>query len=127
MSSISTLISKVTALTNALNSLITKAKGVTALSAVSTPLGITDLVVVNQSGVDKKAEVQDFTGSGATYIPYQTPFIFKASGNSLSTLESGDMVIRWWNTTEFWSLARYNGGTTTLKSSYTIISPIEDL
>lgn len=124
---LSSLISRVTALTNAVNSIALKAKIISELPSATTPLDSADLFHVSQSGVDKKVAFSDVGGTPAApgKIQYGSFMIYGASGNGLSTLQSGDMVSGWWSTTEFWSLARYNGGDTGVKTNYTVINSTE--
>lgn len=54
--------------------------------------------------------------------------IIKKPGNEdVNILEIGDMVSGWWSGVEFWANAQYLGGLITAKTSYKIITPIEDL
>lgn len=127
MSLISTLISRVTALTNAVNSIAIKAKLITELPSATTPLDNADLFHVSQSGVSKKVPFSDIGGTPPApgKIQYGSFMIYGASGNGLTILQSGDMVQGWWSTTEYWSLARYNGGDVGVKTNYTVINPTE--
>jgi len=129
MSLISTLISRVTALTNAVNSIAVKAKLISELPDATTPLDSADYFMVSQSGVSRKVPFSNVAGSPASLekIQYGNFLIFGASGNGLTTLQSGDLIQGWWSTTEFWILAKYNGGDDTLRTSYTIINSTEGL
>jgi len=125
-----TLISKVNQLTTLVNSIMTNAKKIGDLPDAATPLNAADYIHLSQSGNSVKAPLSTLpsTGTGSFILPYQQAFIYKASGNiNNETLEVGDLVTRWWNATEYWHLARYDGGTTTLRASYTIITSTEDL
>lgn len=51
--------------------------------------------------------------------------IIKAPGNILQTLEIGDGRRGFWDATEYWRFAIYNGGTDTLKASHTIYDYFE--
>ena len=126
---IQTLISKVNALTVLVNSISTNAKKIDDLPGATTPLSGTDYFHIAQGGVSYKVAASEVGGGGTSsnIISYQTPIIWKGSGNSGLSLEVGDGVTRWWSATEFWKLAIYNGGTTTLKASYTIIDSVEGI
>ena len=123
-----TLISKVNSLTVLVNSITTNAKKIEELSDASLPLGASSYFHVSQAGTSLKVPATEVgqLSSNEVYA-YQTPTIWKASGNVGVGLESGDMVERWWSPTEFWKLARYDSGLTTVKDSYTIIDSVEDL
>ena len=126
---IQTLISKVNSLTVLVNSITTNAKKIEELPEASLPLASNSFFHVSQNGSSKKVSATDVvsTATGTAEYPYQSPTIWKASGNVGAGLEAGDMVERWWSPTEFWKLARYDSGLTTVKDSYTIIDSIEDL
>lgn len=130
MSLISTLISRVAALTTAVNSIAQKAKLISELPFASTPLNDADLLMISQSGVNKKVEASNFSSGGTSSsgkIQYGDYQIYGASGNSLETVQAGDLIQGWWSTTEFWTLAKYNGGDVTLRTNYTIINSTEGL
>ena len=110
------------------NELIQKALKTEDLPTATTPLGSTDLIRVSQGGISRKCEVQFLpgqTGADGTKIFYEQWQIYGAQGNVLSTLQVGDMVTGWFNTTEFWILARYDGPDPALKTSYTVLRFID--
>ncbi len=54
--------------------------------------------------------------------------VIKHPNNSdVNNLEVGDMVSGWWSSVEFWANAQFIGGSIASKTSYKIITPIEDL
>lgn len=124
---VQTLISKVNALSVLVNSMMTNAKKIEDLPDSSLPLSGTSYFHVSQAGVSGKVASTDIVAATIEAYPYQTPTIWKASGNVGVGLEAGDMVERWWSPTEFWGLARYDGGGDTVKDNYTRITYFEDL
>lgn len=123
-----TLINKVNKLTATVNSIITNAKKITELSDATVPLNGTDYFQVSQGGVSKKVQASDVGAGGSQgKIQFGNFLIFGASGNTSTSLQSGDIVQGWFSTTEFWVASRYNSGDPALKASYTILSSIEGL
>jgi hypothetical protein len=128
MSVLESLISKVSQLTALVTQIVNNALKTGDLPSATTPLTGSELVRVVQGGESKQVNASDLGGGGSGGpTPYGSWRIWKASGNSSDSLEAGDMVEGWWNTTTFWNLARYNGGTITLIGSYTVLTSTEDL
>lgn len=129
MSLITTLISRVAALTNTVNNIGTKAKLPSELPSASVPLNSIDIFSVEQGGAVKQVPFSEVVGTPPApgKIQFGSFQIFGADGNGLTTLQSGDMVSGWWSTTEFWTLARYNGTDPAVRTNYTIINSTEGL
>lgn len=57
-------------------------------------------------------------------IQYGEWLVYGASGNTNNELQPGDLVSGWWSATEFWRLARYDGGDVSVKANWTIMDKI---
>ena len=82
-------------------------------------------IVDNSEALNGKPDT-DFVLQIERYVIGDGEFtIHKGIGNTLNTLEANDFIIGQWDALEFWRLAKYNGGTTTLKASYTLYDYVE--
>lgn len=124
MSLTSTLISRVNALTALVKSIATKSKLPSELPNASTPLASADVITIQQGALLKQVPVSELIGTPAApgKIQFGSFQIFGQENNALTTLQSGDFIQGLWSTTEFWYLARYNGGDIALRNSYTIMN-----
>lgn len=124
-----TLLTRLNELTAAINSIAKKAKSIFELPDATTPLDNGDYMQVSQGGVDRRALVSDFIGAPPApgKIQFGSFQIFGASGNVFTTLQSGDYIAGLWSATEFWYLAKYNGGDVELRTNYTIYNSTEGL
>ena len=69
---------------------------------------------------DKINELVDVANAGGVPVAYpDLRILFKADGNTLSTLQIGDIVHGFADATTIWSKARYNGGDPTVRANYT--------
>jgi len=75
-------------------------------------------VVDNSEALNGFTEA-DFVLESDKIVQYEME-ILKAPGNILDTLEVGDGRRGFWDATEYWKFATYNGGDDTLKASHTI-------
>ena len=123
-----TLLQRVNSLTTVVNAMISQAESIAIMDAAGTIVG-TDYFEVSQGGISKRALASDVlgVGSGLGVIAYGDWLIFKASGNSLETLESGDIVQGWFSPAEFWAAAIYNSGDEALRTSYTELLPFTEI
>lgn len=77
-------------------------------------------IVDNSEALNGKADTDFVLQTERYVIPDAVMEIIKAPGNPLLTLEVGDARRGFWDATEYWRFAIYNGGDDTLKASHTI-------
>lgn len=129
MSLIKTLIDKVTALTNIVNSILGGAKKIDDLPDATIPLDSADHLLIVQSGASRKVDLVDLQGEVAAggKVQFGDFSIYGASGNTSSAIQDGDIVTGWFDATEFFVAAIYNGGDTAIRTNFTILQSFKGL